>query len=360
MSKDIGSIYSLSKESILIDNGNKLSLEDRFLFSLCRESIYSIAVLYENSNKNVLLPAYTCDTVIAPFRQLGWKCHYFSLNKSLRIDKQSFVKEIDNNNPAIVLVHPYYGMDFIDEEIELLRYAKGNDSDIIVDLTQSIYTEQHIDFIDYYVGSYRKWNSIPDGGFLKVNNKRKEVPESNLLVPDDENTVFVSAQSAAMVLRKIYFETDDELIKTISRNLTRAADIYSEEFIKPHRMSELSQILITKEDIENNKKQRLLNFEYLFNNLKENDLISFVIKDLSSIKSAPLYFPIFTSDRRKVQNKLIEKHVYAPVLWPVEDDRVLVDKVIDEIYNTMLVIPIDQRYGIEDMKKIANIINGLL
>ena len=360
MCKDIGSIYFLSKENLSIDKGNKFLSEDRFLFSLCRESIYSIAILYENSNKNVLLPAYTCDTVIAPFRQLGWKCHYFSLNKSLRIDKQSFINEIDNDNPAIVLVHPYYGMDLIDEEIELLKYAKSKKSDIIVDITQSIYTEQYIDFVDYYVGSYRKWNSIPDGGFLKINNKnKKDVIKRNILIPDDENIVFVSAQSAAMVLRKMYFETNDEQIKTISRNLTKAADVYSEENIKPHLMSELSQILITKEDVENNKTKRLLNYEYLSKNIHENNLISFVVKDILSIKSAPLYFPIYTSDRCKVQKKLIEEHIYAPILWPVEDDKVLINKVINEIYDTVLVIPIDQRYEIDDMKKIVNIINSL-
>lgn len=353
MRKDIGSIYSLSKESIFNNTDNKFSVKDRLLYSLCRESIYSIARQYENSNKTVLLPAYTCDTVIAPFRQLGWVCRYFSLDKALRINKLSFINEIDNNQPAIVLVHPFYGMDLTNEEIELLQYAKNKKSDIIIDLTQSLYTDQTIDFVDYYVGSYRKWYSIPDGGFLKCNKK-----ENNIIVPDEENSVFVSTQSAAMVLRELYFETEDEHIKTISRNLTKAADLYSEENIKPHSMSETSRFLLAKEDIDWNKKQRVINFEYLFNNLNENNVTQYVIKDLTYIKSAPLYFPIYVQEREKIQKKLIEDHIYAPVLWPIEDKDVIVDETIEYIYNNILVIPIDQRYDKKDMDRIINVINN--
>lgn len=355
MTKDIGSIYPLSKENINKDIESDFSQENKLLFSLCREALYSVATLYSDTRKKVLLPAYTCDTVIAPFRQLGWDCSYFAVDKLLRINKSSFIEEVNKHKPNLVVVHPYYGMDFLDEEIALIRYAKKKGSDIIIDLTQCIYSKQYLDFVDFYVGSYRKWYPIPDGGFL-FSTKKNEGKFS--LELEDENIVFASTQFAAMVLRQMYFESKDEQLKTISRNLIKAADYYSEERIKPHVMSNISKNILAEVDDDFNRQRRLMNYQYLFNNISRTDNISFVCNDLSLVKSAPLYFPVYVKDRGLLQKKFIESKIYAPVLWPVEDEQVLINEDIEEIYDTILVIPIDQRYGIDDMKKIVNIINS--
>lgn len=354
MRKDIGSIYDVSINELSKDFESSFLIEKHFLFSLCREALFVIASS-KDCNKKVLLPAYTCDTVIAPFRQLGWECHYYAINKELRIDTESFIASFDNVLPSIVVAHPYYGMSFLQEEISTLKYANENGAEIVVDLTQSIFSEQKIDFVDYYVGSYRKWFPIPDGGFLCNNSDNKL--EDNIL-PKEENTVFVSTQFSAMILRNMYFNTDNEQVKAVSRNLTKAADIYSEEKITPHLMSNVSKNIMQNEDVELDKKQRLINYKYLFENIKQTNNLSFVNKDLDSLQSAPLYFPIYVKNRNKLQKRLIDEHIYAPVLWPIEDNNVLINKDIEEIYNTILVIPIDQRYGIKDMERIVNVINN--
>ena len=50
------------------------------------------------------------------------------------------------------------------------------------------------------------------------------------------------------------------------------------------------------------------------------------------------------------------QHIYAPVIWPVSYDEVLINNTVKDIYNTILAIPIDQRYNQEDMDKIVRII----
>lgn len=353
MREDIGSIYDVSIEEMLKDKDSSFHIDNHLLFSLCREALYSIASSKAHCNK-VLLPAYTCDTVIAPFRQLGWECYYYGVNKDLRIDIKSFILEYNNIKPSIIVVHPYYGMDLTQEEIDILRQAKDDGAEIIVDITQCIFSEQRIDFADYYVGSYRKWFPIPDGGFLYSNDNKT----NNIASPQKENSVFTLTQMSAMILRRMYFETNDEQIKLLSRNLTKSADIYSEEKITPHLMSNISKNIIQDTDIELNKERRLTNYRFLFYNINQNNNITFVNNDLSLVKSAPLYFPIYVKDRDKLQKKLIEHHVYAPILWPIEDDNVIINSTIEEIYNTILAIPIDQRYNIDDMTKIAHIINN--
>ena len=55
---------------------------------------------------------------------------------------------------------------------------------------------------------------------------------------------------------------------------------------------------------------------------------------------------------------LSEQHIYAPVIWPVVYEEVLVNETVKYIYDHILAIPIDQRYDEGDMAKIVSIIKG--
>ena len=94
-----------------------------FLYSLCREALYDIAVGFHTSNKTVLLPAYTCQTVISPFIEAGWTCHFYSIKKNLRIDNDSLIASVETLNPSLLLVHPFFGMDLCENEIKALETA---------------------------------------------------------------------------------------------------------------------------------------------------------------------------------------------------------------------------------------------
>ena len=80
--KDIGSIFPLYEKDLVPFEETELK-SDRIHFSLCREALYAVARSLNNTNRVVLMPAYTCDTVYMPFKQLGWKCCYYSVNRDL-------------------------------------------------------------------------------------------------------------------------------------------------------------------------------------------------------------------------------------------------------------------------------------
>ena len=69
--KDIGSIFPLYKKDLVPFEKTELK-SDRIHFSLCREALYAVARSLNNTNRVVLMPAYTCDTVYMPFKQLGY------------------------------------------------------------------------------------------------------------------------------------------------------------------------------------------------------------------------------------------------------------------------------------------------
>ena len=71
--KDIGSLMPLYDENLVEFQScmqHELQ-EDLALFSLCREALYAVGERLGASEKKVLILAYTCDTVIIPFVELG-------------------------------------------------------------------------------------------------------------------------------------------------------------------------------------------------------------------------------------------------------------------------------------------------
>ncbi len=350
MIKEIGSIFPLYSEFIN-QKRTTFQSEDKKLYSLCRETFTVIANSLCSTNKTVLIPAYTCQTVITPFEEAGWTCLFFNIHKNLRIDIDHLNRQIESHHPILLIVHPYFGMDLDEDEAKTIQYIRKRGVKVVIDLTQCIFSEQKYPYADYIVGSYRKWFAIPDGGFLTVNSY------NGICQPTEENEPFVTRQVDAMYLRGLYFQNGDYKIKQISIRLSKAADQVAEKDIAPHRMSTLSCQLLEQEDRQANQLRRTNNFTCLFDNIRKSEKYEFVCKEKKTVTTAPLYFTIYVQDRQALQRQLAQDYIYAPVIWPVEDERVLINDEVKYIYDHLLAIPCDQRYDENDMKRVVDIIN---
>ena len=65
---------------------------------------------------------------------------------------------------------------------------------------------------------------------------------------------------------------------------------------------------------------------------------------------------IYVQDRKALQSELIKDAIYAPIIWPVEDEAVLINDEVKYMYEHLLAIPCDQRYDVVDMQRIIEII----
>ena len=353
MKKEVGSIFPINSESINFARSEKAEfVGNRIFYSLCREALFDIALSHNDSNKTVLIPAYTCQTVITPFKEAGWKCEFYSINKNLRIDVQNLTEVSAKHLPALIVVHPYFGMDLNTEEELVLKELNALGIKIVLDLTQCIFSTCRYPFVSYTVGSYRKWFPIPDGGFLECNSNEKTI-----LQPEEENLDFSERELAAMYLRNQYFGNGEQITKEISIRLSKAADHIAESDITPHKMSLIAYNMLIKEDFETNQHRRFDNYSFLFKNVRESKMVEKVCKNLQEVTTAPLYFTIFVKDRSVLQRQLAEDAIYAPVIWPVEDDAVLINEDVKYIYDHLLAIPCDQRYDEKDMQRAVDIIN---
>lgn len=353
MKKEVGSIFPINSESInLAESGKAEFAGNRIFYSLCREALYDIALSHNDSNKIVLIPAYTCQTVITPFKEAGWTCELYSINKNLRIDIQNLIATSARHQPTLIVVHPFFGMDLNTEEVLALKELNAQGIKIVLDLTQCIFSTSSYPFVSYTVGSYRKWFPIPDGAFLECNSN-----ERTILQPEEENPEFSERELAAMYLRNQYFGNGEQLTKDISIRLSKAADHIAETNITPHKMSHIAYNIFIKEDSETNQHRRFENYSFLFKNVRESMMVEKVCKNLQELTTAPLYFTIFVQDRPALQRLLAQDAIYAPVIWPVEDDAVLINEDVKYIYDHILAIPCDQRYDENDMQRAVDIIN---
>lgn len=349
--KDIGSIFPLYDKDLAMSSSTIHEDTRRIYFSLCREALFVIAHHLDSSNKVVLLPAYTCDTVITPFKEQRWTCVYYPVDLQLRIETQFVLNLYNQFHASLIVVHPFFGKDLNQAEVDLLNYLHDEGCKVAVDLTQCIFSSQRMSCVDYYVGSYRKWFAIPDGGYLEPVGQT-ETFDTAL----EENLDFISLQKDAMYLRGLYFQTDNEELKGISRRLNKMAVDMIDFDVAPHRMSSISSTLLTKEDKLVNQKRRFENYIYLIDKFKSINDCQVFCDDISEVTSAPLYFMVYVNDRSNLQHDLAEHHIYAPVIWPVVYDEVLINDTLSYIYDHILAIPIDQRYNEHDMVKIVEVI----
>lgn len=346
---EIGSIYSLHTLDVEQCPPIKIAGESAAYFSLCREALLSIAVTYRNSAKKALIPAYTCQTVLDPFIQEGWDICFYNVTRNLRIDTDDLKNKYDEFKPNLCLAHPYYGADLNRSELDVLERLKNRGCCLVEDLTQCVFSTQRSEIFDYYTGSYRKWLPIPDGAFLIG---KKSVSESHFV----ENTDFVTTMADAMYLRGVFQHTGDVNIKEISRRVGNMAISHISKEIYLHTMSSLSNSLLQQSDLDAAQEKRFENYRFLYDNLNKIQNIEVVDRKLEEITCAPLFFPIYVKERTEFQKRLAENEIYAPVLWPVHTKELLINGTIKQIYDEILMLPIDQRYGREDMKRMLEVI----
>lgn len=355
MKKEIGSIFPLNHAVLCEAEAKKATFSgDKLYYSLCREALYDIALhLHSGKREKVMIPAYTCQTVITPFEETGWDCIFYPIKRDLRIDTNSLDVQISRHHPSAIIIHPFYGMDFNTEEESALQRIKEKSITIILDLTQCLFSNKCYPFVDFTVASYRKWFPIPDGGFLESN-----INKASIIQPTKEYTEFTEKEIAAMYLRGQYFENEEQRTKKISIQLSKEADHISERNITAHKMSDVAYNLLQKENILENQIQRINNYTFLFRNILETQKVKKVCQNIEEVTTAPLYFTVYTKNQKELQHLLAQDAIYAPVMWPVEDERVFINDEIKYIYNHLLAIPCDQRYTVGDMQRAVNIINN--
>lgn len=364
---EIGSIYEIAPtaaaaekapEKLHLGETEKYGKKHICLTASGREAIAlalkSLAINRPQLPKRCLLPAYMCDTVFFPFERAGWDIHFYHLNKELEADEESLRAQIEQVRPGLLFIHPYYGVDTWKSMRSLLHAWRKQGICIMEDVTQSYYLEGVGAEADYVVGSLRKWYAIPDGGFVTTD---EALPEGELL-PNKEFT----KKRMELLTQKweyLYGEGSPEEKKALKADYlgkNRAMEEWLDEYAGIGALSRESASILTSVDEQEAKQKRNDNYQYLYERLTGKTQFMPILKR-DCEEASPLYFAVYAKDRADLQKYLVERDIYAPVLWPIgRENAECLTQEEQYVYNHMLALPMDQRYGLSEMEHMADIL----
>lgn len=332
----IGGIFKVESK-LSQKNGllNKLKKDGDIQFSMSGRCAISHCLrdyLAEGGIPRVYVPVYTCETVLAPFQQLGFELSFYDVTKNFQ---PVFDDQLLRSTP-LVLFTGYYGFMRFSEKDALT--VKQNGNRIIQDITHTILNaEPYSPSADYIAGSFRKWIGVVSGGVaIKKDGKFKSVPAkineehlalrrqamnlaSNCHSLDETDKLFWSGE---LLLREIFLnqESDQDSIDVINH-------------------FDSSQVI--------NKRRE--NFRYLSSKLKTINGIDLAFPDLNE-GDTPSHLSIFLNDRDELQKYLRANMIKTTVYWP--KGPAIPENIpyqADYLFDKILSIPIDQRYSFKEM-----------
>ena len=118
-------------------------------------------------------------------------------------------------------------------------------------------------------------------------------------------------------------------------------------------MSNLSKSIFASVNLDDIRLKRRENFESIHKALKATNRLQ--IPSMESFE-CPLVYPYWADNGDTLKKKLIEQQVFVATYWPNVFEWAKQNDLEYELANHIVCIPIDQRYGNEDMKKITSII----
>ncbi len=314
--REIGGYIELEKYN------NELLHSDAIALNCGRNCL---AYLIEAKNiKTIWIPYFLCDSVRNVCEKYGVTVKYYHINSDWTI------RDVELKQDEYLYIVNFYGQ--LDRVY--LAGLKEEFERVIVDNSQA-YFEFPVNELDTLY-TCRKFFGVSDGAFLYTN----KILERKL--PLDESFLRMK-----YILGR-FERTAQEFYKELVEN----NKFFADEPIKV--MSKLTINLLCGIDYEYVKNTRTNNFAYL--NKRLSKINKLVVKN---VEGAFMY-PLMIDNAQEVKKKLLEKKIYIPTLWPNVLSDVPKDCWEYQLANNILPLPVDQRYGKEEMENIVARVLGCL
>lgn len=275
--------------------------------------------------RKVYLPYYICDSVLQPFDRTGVKYEFYRINEQL----EPAEKLTPADDEAVLYVN-YFGLKnrFVETFCDTCRNT-------ILDFTQAFYSEKAGIYGDkdhpcdtFY--SCRKYFGVPDGAYLYTDCLLDEE------LPQDES-----------------FERMAFLTKRIDRSPQEGyADFHANDqrlaSVGMKRMSRLTERMMQSIDYGTKADKRIRNFQMLDKVLRDSNRFKW---DLDH-GTVPLVYPYYVENGAELRQKLIDHQVFCARYWPNVLEWCNPGEWEYQLAENLVCLPIDQRYGEEEMKRI--------
>ena len=286
-------------------------------------------ILKARKYSKVYLPYYICESVMEPVKRLNISYEFYYINEQLEP-----ATELHPKDDEAVLYVNYFGLK--NRRASTFCYAYRN---TILDQTQAFYSERGNKYDDNTIqcdtfNSCRKFFGVPDGAYLYTDCLLEEE------LPQDES-----------------FDRMTFLTKRIDRSPQEAfADFHANDealsAVGLKRMSKLTEGMMRSIDYSAKANKRIHNFHVLDEALRDTNRLKWSM-DYGTV---PLVYPYYVEDGARLRQYLIDHQVFCARYWPNVLEWCQSDDFEYQLAENLVCLPIDQRYGEEEMKRIINLV----
>lgn len=321
--KAIGGYFELADN----DYADNFPHKDGVLLNTGRNALEYILRSIKNINL-LYVPYFTCEVVLEPIRRLNIDYKFYHINSRFEIADRIVLGEGE-----YIIVNNYYGVNDLYIHSQLVKYGNR----IIIDCAQAFFAPVITGVKMFY--SARKFVGVADGGIAYLGNEMGE----DLRTCETEKT---ELHNDHLLIRK------EQGAEVGFCNYRKNEESLNNQPIR--LMSENTKSILYHINYERVKKQRICNWMILNEALSPtNQLIIPLVSDFE----VPHVYPYLIDSGAELRKCLIAEKVFVAKYWPnvihrdgFEFESNLADKVV--------ALPIDQRYGKEDMNRIIEIIKN--
>lgn len=353
--REIGSEFWLERkvpEPAVAESGR--SVEGPSLLSKDEDKCYVLSgrtaidliiqdILKTRKIRNVYMPAWCCDSMLAPFVARGIDIKFYDISLAESADTAEILCDFREN---IFYVTNYFGYENT-LPVETVKKFKERGSIILYDRTHSFLMEDdpYLALADYSFASIRKWMGVIGGAVVNGVKDCQLKPCS-----------YLACKEEAMRMKKAFIEGDESIDKQTFLDLYSVFGHHLAEDYQNYEMDDLSYALYKTEDLSAMRRKRRENAQYLHEHLKGARFIGELTDN-----AVPLFVPVFfktTEQRNAVRKKLIEAQIYCPIHWP-KPALIPADFEANKIYDTELSLICDQRYDLTDMERMVTLVTSI-
>ena len=279
-------------------------------------------ILRARGYKKVYVPYYTCEAVMEPINKLGIPYEYYHIDFHFEI-RDRFTLNADE----ALLYTNYFGL----KQRYVEQLAKKTGECLIVDNTQAFYAKPIAGIDTFY--TCRKFFGVADGAYLytdKLLDEEFVQDESYDRMTHLLKRIDLSAEKGFADFRKVDDGLDNQPIR---------------------KMSKLTKRIMQSIDYEAAAKKRRENYHILHEVLGEENNLVLSLED----DAVPMVYP-FLESIKGLREKLIENKVFVARYWPNVLEWTTKVDIENLLACQMQPLPVDQRYGNEEMERLIEIV----
>lgn len=271
-------------------------------------------ILRASKPDKILIPYYTCEVVQAVCREEGVNFEYYSINSKL--DPEI---EVDRVKESTLLYTNYFGI-----KDHTVSQLEGMFKKLIIDNAQAFFTKK-IKGVDSF-NSARKYFGVPDGSYLYTDR---------------------------LLDTKLEEDSSDGRLSHLVRRIESGAGAGYTDFKANEKylsnqpikiMSPLTRSMLASIDYDDVKRKRRENYLLLHRKLRDSNLLDLPER----IEGVPMVYP-YLCDKQGLRKYLIKNNIFVASYWPGVAEMVKSDSIESSLANRMVPLPIDQRYGPDEM-----------